>query len=146
MCTCCCSASFIKQLLFAKTKAVASQMWGMKCWDIQQVLHAICCFVLALLCWGVPSMQFYLPQFYLLVPWAPAVFPKLIWCLGMNTGLTHVSDIQNEKVMSIPLPLTWTTDQQRTEGGGDRSILWDFFDISVIGQCVLAVVYLLLSP
>lgn len=60
-------------------------------------LHIIKDIVLALFCWGVPGMQFDLPQFDLLVPRATTVLPELIWSLWMKTWLTHVSGNKNSK-------------------------------------------------
>lgn len=60
-------------------------------------LHVIEDFVLAALCWGVPGVQFDLPQFDLLVPGATAVLPELIGSLWVNTWLTHVSGNKERK-------------------------------------------------
>lgn len=54
-------------------------------------LHVVQDIVLAVLCWGVPGVQFDLPQLDLLVPGAAAVLPELIGSLRVNTRLTYVS-------------------------------------------------------
>lgn len=54
------------------------------------VIHVIEDLVWAALCWGVPGMQFDLPEFDLLVPGPSAVLPKLIGSLWVNPCLTHV--------------------------------------------------------
>lgn len=79
------------------TNTKSKQMWRylffLYAFQIQEtssdLLHVV--ENLALLCWGVPGMQFDPPKFDLLVPRAAAVLPELVGCLWVNAWLTHVS-------------------------------------------------------
>ena len=73
--------------------------WPLSCWKPNMYLRVIEAFVLAVCCWGVPGMQFDLPEFDLLVPWATAVLPELIRSLWVNTWLTHVSGKKKVKLI-----------------------------------------------
>lgn len=117
-------------------------------------IHVIEDFVWAALCWGVPCVQFDLPEFDLLVPRPSAVLPELIGSLWVNPRLTHVPGNNNGKRKKIKqwklVSLFFYLENMHLCQNIFRllcvCLLGDFFDVSVIGQSVLPIVYLFLSP
>lgn len=95
-------------------------------------------------------MKFDFPQFDLLVPGAAAIFLKFVGSSWMNAWFSQVPGIRSERIIDVLRCFLLLFSHSVLPGSVKAPpvsySLWNFFNVSVVGERVFPVVNLLLSP